>query len=110
MVVGSGSLFHVTTTASQLPTRDNLESLRLPHNTTMNENVLKRYIGVTNRGGGAVVLRVSSDGDNHQMGAKIKAQKSKIPDYPPSAWDIIASEQSERVWHSQLSLYSRLLV
>ena len=43
LVVGSGSLFHVTTTASQLPTRDNLESLRLPHNTTMNENVLNRY-------------------------------------------------------------------
>ena len=42
-VVGSGSLFHVTTTASQLPTRDNLESLRLSHNTTMNENVLNRY-------------------------------------------------------------------
>ena len=43
LVVGSGSLFHVTTTASQLPTRDNLESLQLPHNTTMNENVLNRY-------------------------------------------------------------------
>ena len=43
LVVGSGSLFHVTTTASQLPTRDNLESLRLSHNTTMNENVLNRY-------------------------------------------------------------------
>ena len=43
LVVGSGSLFHVTTTASYLPTRDNLESLRLPHNITMNENVLNRY-------------------------------------------------------------------
>ena len=43
LVVGSGSMCHVTTTASQLPTRDNLESLRLSHNTTMNENVLNRY-------------------------------------------------------------------
>ena len=41
--------------------------------------------GVANQGGKGgwglgLVLRISSDGDDHQMGAKIKAQKSKIPD------------------------------